>query len=57
MYIFLELIRNNYKYIRSHILTNGLGKDSGQYLWDDGEDDQCGKSTSKFLIHARNKLR
>ena len=46
---FTELTPENYKDIRTTILNGALGKNSGQYLWNDGESDQCGKSIGKSL--------
>ena len=51
--MFLELNQENYNDIRLDILKSALGKDSGQYLWNDGESDQCGKSIGKSLNCAR----
>ena len=48
------IVLEKYKDTRNKILKSALGKDSGQYLWNDGESDQCGKSIGKSLNYAKS---
>ena len=44
-----KLDPSTYYDFRQNLLYNGAGKNSGQYLWDDGDEDQCGVGFCKYF--------
>ena len=46
-----ELTRSNYDSFRTTLKYEGAGKNSGQYLWIDDDEDNCGQAASKFQHH------
>ena len=50
-----ELTRSNYDSFRTTLKYEGAGKNSGQYLWIDDDEDNCGQAASKSQHHWKAK--